>query len=171
MHSIEQLARSINDVKENAGKADGIAQQASTEAERGETAVRKSIEAMDLIRGSSAKINEITQVISDIAKQTNLLALNAAIEAARAGQHGLGFAVVADEVRKLAERSNQAAGRISALIKESGKRVEEGAALSEDTGRSFRESVSGVEATARMSAEIAQVTGEQASGAREVTVS
>ena len=90
---------------------------------------------MELIRASSTQIAEIIQVISEIASQTNLLALNAAIEAARAGEHGMGFAVVADEVRKLAERSNQAAGEISSLIKESTIRVQEGAQLSEETGR------------------------------------
>ncbi|MHB8974999.1 MAG: HAMP domain-containing methyl-accepting chemotaxis protein, partial [Pirellulaceae bacterium] len=116
--SIEELSRSVQAVKDNAHEADKMAKDTSKLAEQGGAAVQKSIEAMDLIRNSSTQIAEIIQVIAEIASQTNLLALNAAIEAARAGEHGMGFAVVADEVRKLAERSNQAAGKITSLIKE-----------------------------------------------------
>jgi methyl-accepting chemotaxis protein len=167
--SIEELGRSVQSVKESALEADKVSRDTSRLAEQGGGAVRKSAEAMEMIRTSSEQIAEIIQVISEIASQTNLLALNAAIEAARAGEHGMGFAVVADEVRKLAERSNQAAGEITSLIKESSGRVQEGAQLSRETEESLKKIIEGVESTASKIGEIASATVQQASNAEEVS--
>ncbi len=166
--AMTELSQSVDGVTSSARKADETALKTSRLADQGGTAVTSSIEAMQRIRNSSNQISEIIQVISEIAGQTNLLALNAAIEAARAGEHGMGFAVVADEVRKLAERSNQAAREIAALIKESTARVQEGASLSEEAEKALRMIVEGVKDTAAEIGGIADRSGKQADSTKEV---
>ena len=74
-----------------------------------------------LLHEKSDEINQIVQVITDVADRTNLLALNAAIEAAHAGDVGKGFAVVAEEVRTLSENTKDAAASIAMTIESFGQ--------------------------------------------------
>ncbi len=166
--AVEQLVSSIEAISRSAADSRQQAQETTGMAEAGRGAVVEAIDSMKLIQKSSEQINDIIQVISDIAGQTNLLALNAAIEAARAGEHGLGFAVVADEVRKLAERASEAAKEITLLIKESTKRVQEGAGLSEKVGHSLESIVGAVARTATGIGSIASATESQSANAAEV---
>lgn len=166
--SVEELTNSIQVISTNAMESHSQSEESTELAKSGGATVSEAVAAMKLIEKSSEQIDDIIQVISEIASQTNLLALNAAIEAARAGEHGLGFAVVADEVRKLAERSSEAAKEITALIKESTRRVSEGAELSEKVGRSLTSIVAAVAKTGAGIGRIAESTEMQAASAREV---
>ncbi|HYF83571.1 MAG TPA: ABC transporter substrate-binding protein [Clostridia bacterium] len=83
-----------------------------------ETSVQQSKEVVNMLSSKAANINEMLDVIKDIADSTNLLSLNAAIEAARAGESGRGFAVVAQEVKKLAQRSVDSIKFINDIINE-----------------------------------------------------
>ncbi len=166
--SVQELTRAIQVIAKSASTCKQQADDTVQIAKCGGQSVNEAINAMRLIEKSSEQIDEIIRVISEIASQTNLLALNAAIEAARAGEHGLGFAVVADEVRKLAERSSEAAKEITQLIKESSRRVAEGAHVSEKVGEALSSIVAAVDKTAGGIAEIAEQTESQSASAEQV---
>jgi methyl-accepting chemotaxis protein len=107
---------SVNMVKELQLSKDAI-QSLISGMERIVTDNRQSMDTVKRLESNATKVEQIIQLVGDIATQTNLLALNASIEAARAGEHGKGFAVVAKEVRKLADESSKAVQGISELIK------------------------------------------------------
>lgn len=89
----------------------------------------------------STTIQNVVQLISEIASQTNLLALNAAIEAARAGEQGKGFAVVAGEVGKLAEESTKATEEITKVIMEIQNCIDGCVTLMEEGNNSVKEGI------------------------------
>jgi methyl-accepting chemotaxis protein len=166
--SIGRLATSIDDIVDNTQQASDLAGQTQANAERGFEELRKSIEAIDLIKRSSDQIASIVQVIGEIASQTNLLAFNASIEAARAGEHGVGFSVVAGEVRKLAERSSDAAREISKLITESSSRVNQGFTVSRHAQEAFGDILKSVGQTGESIGRIAARTHDQQSESHAV---
>ncbi len=96
------------------------------ESLEGQNAIKTLVELMNNIKSSFQKVQEITEIINDIADRTNLLSLNASIEAARAGDYGKGFAIVAQEINRLAENSLENAKNINKIIKDSGKFIEKG---------------------------------------------
>jgi methyl-accepting chemotaxis protein len=112
----EQASIAAAEADQQAGVGDQVVAEAITHIEHLAEQMNRSSLAMQGLQKESQKIGSVLEVIKSVSEQTNLLALNAAIEAARAGEAGRGFAVVADEVRTLAQRTQQSAEEIEALI-------------------------------------------------------
>ncbi|ANL70814.1 methyl-accepting chemotaxis protein [Rhizobium phaseoli] len=132
--AVEEITVTVRSSAERAREANNVVAATKKTADNSGTVVGDAVAAMERIEGASQRIEQIIEVIDDIAFQTNLLALNAGIEAARAGEAGKGFAVVAQEVRELAQRSADAAREIKSLIETSSREVTAGSELVQKTG-------------------------------------
>ncbi len=129
--AVSDMAKSIEQVSQNAVESSAVAKQSVDIAKKGAQTVQGTIQGMEAIREqiqetskrikrlgeSSQEIGEIVGLINDIADQTSILALNASIQAAMAGEAGRGFSVVADEVQRLSKRVSNSTKQIEDLVK------------------------------------------------------
>lgn len=194
--AMNDMLATITNVEASAQSTQHIATRVKGDAEKGAEAVghtRDGIQdilatsrmAGETIRSLGERINAIDQildVINEVAAQTQLLSLNAAIIASQAGEHGRGFSVVASEIKKLAERTSRStkeiAGVIGGVQEESRRAVQAitegeravlvGLERSSDAERALLEIVSSAEETNDMVRAIVAVTEQQAMAAREV---
>jgi hypothetical protein len=132
--AIQQITAATNDISSNQQHLDG---------------------EINKVGALVKKINEIMDLIKNIAGQTNMLGLNAAIEAARAGEMGRGFSVVAEEIRKLSDVSKQTAIQINELTRQIEQSMHETAGASSSTMAVVEETAA---ATEEVNASIEEMT-------------
>lgn len=161
LESTGQIQQQIGKVKEAAEDINTKLVEAGEEVETGihnmdrlAAQAEKSIEANELVVAKMAQLaentvrmNEIVEMISNVAKRTGMLALNASIESARAGEAGKGFAVVAGEITTLSNQTKEATVDIVEMIQAITEEIEEvnaAVAIVSESNRSHAESTKAV---------------------------
>ena len=166
--ALEELSSMTNRNSENSQQATSFMAETAQSVQRADSSMAGVTKAMNEISTSGVEIGKIIKTIDDIAFQTNLLALNASVEAARAGEAGAGFAVVAEEVRNLASRSAEAARTTADLIASTISNIHSGSELVAQTAENFRDVENSSDTIAKLLAEVANASKEQAQGISQV---
>ena len=138
--SIENISDAMGDIRTNTHKILSVSQNITTDMNDSIKAVNKSSEKINTInqnvqdfKGKINKIEEIVDIVQNVASQSNLLALNASIEAARAGEAGKGFSVVAEQVRILSSNTSQSAEDIVKYVAELRESIDSLASAMDET--------------------------------------
>ena len=129
-----------------------------TEAQRSRKAMEGLRESMQSLQVKSREIVHIVGLVEAVAFQTKLLSLNASVEAARAGSASRGFSVVAQEVRSLAQRSEDAAAKIRAIVEVSAAEIEQGSVMTDRASRAVGRTGDEIQAVDRIMGSLVQVT-------------
>jgi len=173
--TLEETAAALQRTNRGIQSSATLAQEANAEvalargnATRNREIVETAVAAMGQIQASFAEVENITQIIQNIAFQTNILALNAGVEATRAGEAGKGFGVVATEVRALAQRSSEAVTAIQQLMAKSAESIANGAQQVASSGTALREMIEIIDRVSQRVEQLADASHAQAVNLNEV---
>jgi methyl-accepting chemotaxis protein len=146
---VEQMALASQEVAQHAQILEGIAQDTQRSLSGGHQATWDAINRLGRIHAHvqttthrvrslgerSQEINDIVEVIFNLAYQTHRLALDSAIQAAMAGEGRKEFGSVAINIRRLAEQAKEEANTIARIVRSAQEDIAEAAASMERTQR------------------------------------
>lgn len=128
--SFHQIVNQVGEIVRLANKGAQLSNDTEKQAHAGKEQLNIQLTNMENIQKASMVIaqdtkellhtsnemQDVINIIKNVADQTNLLSLNASIEAAHAGEAGKGFTIVANEVRKLAEQTKESVVDVGKLL-------------------------------------------------------
>jgi methyl-accepting chemotaxis protein len=163
-----ESVKAIDMVTEHIRNARSKADTTNALVLEGQAAVTQLQSVVEAIIQNSEKINQFTEVITQISNRTHILSLNAAIEAARAGEHGKGFMVVAQEVGKLAENAALNASQISDIVKKATEVASEGHKATSTVHKCMVSIQDEVKTTSQLVSSVSVAMDEQQSSIRQI---
>lgn len=174
--SVEQLATAAEELQatsENNAEKANSSLQLIRQTEEKVSISRSDMDKLDKsiaeLKSSGKKIQEINNLINEIAYQTNILSLNAMIEASRGSEEGGGFKVVALEVKNLAARSVSAAEDINDLLAQNEKVIQNSVELSSTVQERFASISEEVKPLAQVTRQVSESSYEQVRAIRQVS--
>lgn len=128
--ALHEMTDGAQEVRNHAKDAAEVMNRLEVEAQAIGKAIEDVIAGSDAVHRSNERILEVTatlesrvdqvdqviEVIRNLAERTKLLSINASIIASEAGEHGRAFAVVAHEVKDLAQSTAGAISEISIVV-------------------------------------------------------
>ena len=180
----KELTSSISEIGLRAQESKNFTEEVALKAkERGASALFKMIEVSrknkDLVDNyshiiqslgvRSTNIEQILDVIREVADQTNLLSINAAIIAAQAGEHGKSFAVVADEIRKLSTTTTMNVKQIEDVIQGVQQEVDGAVSKVSEILTGMDSSITSAEQVSDVLREIEDISSQSSKRAHEIS--
>ena len=197
--TMEELAATSKQIADSSDLVVNVAAKTQEDAQQGVDAVKEMISRMEEIKdknetstqemlslGQKAmQINEVMNIINNIADQTKLIAFNAALEAASAGETGKRFGVVAVEIRRLADSVVESTEEIRSRISEiqgatnelvvasevSTKKINDGFEFTKVTAGALEGILQGVKRTNESAKQISLATQQQRTASEQTVES
>lgn len=113
---VDEMNGKVDEVISLAKRGEDSMVTLNANTERVNSIAEQSKSGVDELLKHVGAVQEVVEIITEVAEQTGLLSLNANIEAAKAGAYGSGFSIVAEEIRKLSDSTSESVKKINNLL-------------------------------------------------------